>query len=444
MSAWHYKIVGLVAAGIFVDTFELYSGGGILAALVQDGWSSVALNARFLAVTFVGLTIGAWLTGVVGDALGRRFCYRVNLLVFGLASIAAAFAPNMTVLITLRLIMGLGLGAEVVTGYAALGEFLPAANRGRFVSMVVLITNTSFFISLLVSYYVLPTLGWRYMFLFPGIAALGVWFARRAMPESPRWLEATGRTAEADRLVAAVEQQAACHGPLPAWTPAPSAATAPLPFSTLFAAGTVRATLLGMLINVVVAFTLYGFMQWLPTVFVQRGMSLGSSLLTTMVFAAGYTTGALVATLICDRIGRKTCIVAFSVLAAVLGVSVGYTEGLAFLVSGYVLALLFGTANVVAFTVYVPELFETRLRLRGAGLCGSAGRLTTVAIQFAIAPMLAFGGLTTVCMALAAILLAQAVCVGLFGAETRAKSLDGKEGAADGAVVLDSTPVSAV
>ncbi len=424
LSAWHRKVVALVAAGIFIDTFELYSGGGILAALTQAGWSSVALNAWFLAATFAGLTLGAWLTGVLGDALGRRFCYRANLLVFGMASLAAAVAPDMTALIALRFVMGLGLGAEVVAGYAALGEFLPASKRGRLVASVVLIANTSFFVSLLVSYWVLPTLGWRYMFLLPGLAAVAVWFARRAMPESPRWLEAQGRAEDAERQMQMIEREVAGGCALPAWRPAPLIDTAPVPFRALFAMGARRGTLLGMLINVVVGFSLYGFLQWLPTVFVGRGMSIGGSLLTTMVFAAGYTSGSFVSMLLCDRIGRKPCIVWFSVAAAAVGVGLTYTQGTPFLVGGYVLALCLGTANVAGFTVYVPELFETRLRMRGAGLCGAAGRLATVAMQFGIVALLAAGGLTAIVLALAALLLVQAAVVGLAGVETRQKPLD--------------------
>ena len=207
ISGWHYKVLALVAAGIMVDLFELYSGGSILAALVGNGWSSVALNARFLAVTFMGMLLGAWLSGIAGDAFGRRFCYRANLLVFGLASIAAAAAPNMNVLITLRFFMGLGLGAEVVVGYAALAEFLPASHRGRLVAAVAVFANCGFFLSLAMAYFVIPTLGWRWMFLIPGIVALGVWYARRAMPESPRWLEFQ-RPYGGGRAAAAVDRDA--------------------------------------------------------------------------------------------------------------------------------------------------------------------------------------------------------------------------------------------
>lgn len=86
----------------------------------------MSLNAGFVMATFIGVMAGAWAAGIVGDRLGRRFAYQFNLMLFGLASLAAAFAPNMDVLIGLRFIMGLGLGAEVVLGYGMLTKFMPA------------------------------------------------------------------------------------------------------------------------------------------------------------------------------------------------------------------------------------------------------------------------------------------------------------------------------
>ena len=74
--------------------------------------------SQFLSLTFVGMTAGALITGFVGDKFGRRFTYQINLLIFGLASLAAAFAQDMNQLIVCRFVQGLGLGAEIVVGYS--------------------------------------------------------------------------------------------------------------------------------------------------------------------------------------------------------------------------------------------------------------------------------------------------------------------------------------
>ena len=125
ISSFHYRIFGLVGAGMFFDGYDLYIAGGVLASAVQTKFSTVPQNLQFISLTFVGMTLGALITGFVGDKMGRRFTYQINLLVFGLASLAAAFAQDMTQLIACRFVQGLGLGAEIVVGYSTLTEFVP-------------------------------------------------------------------------------------------------------------------------------------------------------------------------------------------------------------------------------------------------------------------------------------------------------------------------------
>ena len=145
--AFHWRILGLIGAGMFLDAFDIYLAGGVLGAVLKEGWSTLQLNATFVSSTFIGMTLGAWFSGILGDRFGRRFTYQVNLAIFGLASIAAAFAPSMTVLIACRFIIGIGLGAEIVVGYATLTEFVPASSRGRWIGLLAVITNFSLFAS---------------------------------------------------------------------------------------------------------------------------------------------------------------------------------------------------------------------------------------------------------------------------------------------------------
>ena len=99
ISSFHYRIFSLVGAGMFFDGYDLYVAGGVLASTLQTKFSTLPQNLQFISLTFVGMTIGALVTGFVGDKYGRRFTYQINLLIFGLASLAAAFAQDMTQLI---------------------------------------------------------------------------------------------------------------------------------------------------------------------------------------------------------------------------------------------------------------------------------------------------------------------------------------------------------
>src|SRR5262249_60575853 len=121
-------------------------------------------NADFISKTFLGMTLGALITGFLGDRYGRRFTYQVNLLLFGLASLAATFAPDMTTLTWLRFVMGLGLGAEIVVGYSTLTEFVPPQSRGRWLSLMAVLVVSRLPITALLGYLIIPVYGWRPMF----------------------------------------------------------------------------------------------------------------------------------------------------------------------------------------------------------------------------------------------------------------------------------------
>src|ERR1700676_1918866 len=131
ISAFHYRVLGLIGAGMFLDAFEIYLAGGVLAVLVKSGWSDLTHYGWFISTTFAGMMIGAWFAGVFDDRYGRRFSYQLNLLIFGFASLAGAAAPTIEWLIAARFVMGIGLRAEVVVGYVTLSEFVPPLQRGR-------------------------------------------------------------------------------------------------------------------------------------------------------------------------------------------------------------------------------------------------------------------------------------------------------------------------
>ncbi len=191
---FHRRIMMLIGIGMFFDGFDIYIAGIVLGSTVKTGFSTLAQNALFVSGTFLGMMIGSFLTGFLGDRYGRRFTYQANLLVFGLASLAAAFAPSMEILIICRFIMGIGLGAENVVGYSTLTEFVPAKSRGKWLGFMAVFVVTGLPAASLLGYLIVPEFGWRAMFVVGGIGALIVWQIRKSLPESPRWLEARGRT----------------------------------------------------------------------------------------------------------------------------------------------------------------------------------------------------------------------------------------------------------
>src|ERR1700756_3402845 len=215
IGAFHRRIMLLVGIGMVFDGFDIYLAGSVLGVVLKSGFSTLPQNAAFISATFVGMMLGSFGTGFLGDRFGRRFTYQFNLLIFGLASLAAAFTPDMMVLIACRFVMGVGLGAENVVGYATMTEFVRARSRGKWSGFTTVCVVTGLPISLLVASLLVPQFGWRAMFVLGGIGALIVWYLRKSLPESPRWLEAVGRTEEAEALMQSIEREAAQGRPLP-------------------------------------------------------------------------------------------------------------------------------------------------------------------------------------------------------------------------------------
>jgi putative MFS transporter len=421
IGSFHRRLLALIGAGLALDGFELYLTGGVLSALTRSGWSTMALNAAFVTATFAGMTIGAWTAGILGDHLGRKFAYQFNLMLFGMASIVATFAPNMQLLIALRFVMGLGLGAEVVVGYAMLAEFVPAHARGRMIGWLAVITNTALIVATCLGLWIIPSFGWRYMFLIVGVGAVIVWLLRFSMPESPRWLEAKGRFAEAEAVLHSVGAKPLVGQGVEAPVANPSTVTV----WDLFKPPVLWRTLMGILINVVTGFCLYGFINWLPTFFVKRGVEISSSLLWTMVMALGAPVGAIIGLVLSDRIGRKPVIVLGSLWAALFGAIFPFMgDGYALMIVGFLLFVGIYVLLAVAFALHVPELFRTEYRLRGVGICSTSGRISTAAVQFVVVALFSWKGVSGVVGLLVALLLLQAIVFLTWGIETRSRSLE--------------------
>ncbi len=425
IASFHYRVLGLIAAGMFLDAFEIYLQSSVLATLVAEKWSTPALNANFISVTFAGMVVGAWLAGVLGDRFGRRYSYQVNLLVFGLASLAGAAAPSMSWLIAARFVMGLGLGAEIVVGYVALSEFVPPKSRGRWGTALAVITNSSLFVSALVGRVVIPNWGWRWMFVIVGVGAMIVWYLRKSMPESPRWLEAKGRAEEAERVLAAIEQEVARGEKLPPVAPAPVPLLNRPSLATLFSEGLISRTITGSMLLIALNTAIYGFIAFLPTFMVKQGMNIVTSLDYTTIMSLGGPVGALIGMWLGDRVGRKPCIIVGAVLAILFGAlypTIGDPTLLTLV--GFLLVTSVYVLVAIAWGLYVPELFPTEVRMRGAGFCNTAGRLMTILTPQLAVPLFAAFGIVGVIAMVAVLLAAQGLLVAFFGIETKERSLE--------------------
>jgi MFS transporter, putative metabolite:H+ symporter len=428
-SSFHYRMLGLIGGGMFLDAFEIYLQGAVLAALLGLGWSTPAQNANFISITFAGMVIGAWFAGILGDRYGRRFSYQANLLIFGLASLAGAAAPSMGWLIGARFVMGVGLGAEIVVGYVTIAEFVPPSSRGKWGSALAVITNSSLFVSALIARLVIPNIGWRWMFVIVGIGALIVWQLRKRMPESPRWLEAHGQMDEAERVLKGIEgevERSVGHKLEPVMSLARTRATGVADkLSELFSSAIIRRTITGSVILITLNTAIYGFIAFLPSFMVRQGLTITTSLNYVTLMSFGGPVGALIGMWLADRIGRKPCMIIFSLAAICFGaIYPNLVDPTYVTLGGFALVTSIYVLVGVAWSLYVPELFPTVIRMRGAGFCNTLGRMFTILTPQITTLLYGFAGVTAVVSYVVGWLLLQAIVVLALGVETKQVPLE--------------------
>ena len=428
ISSFHRRILTLIGVGMFFDGFDVYVAATVLGATLNSGFSTLAQNAQFVSVTFLGMMLGSFLTGFLGDRYGRRFTYQANLIIFGMASIAAAFAPSMLVLIVLRGVMGLGLGAELVAGYAAMTEFVPPQARGKWSGALCGLVVTSLPVSALASTLIVPHMGWRPMFVLAGLGGLAVWYLRKALPESPRWLESIGRTEEAETIMAAIEREVTLqHGPLPPpilSKPAPPTRTA----VALLSPALLPRMIVGCVTLIVANTMLYGFVIWLPTFFVAEGRSIARSFVFSLIMTVGAPIGAAIGALVGDAWGRKPSIVGASLMTIGFGSFYPFIKDpLLLLVIGFLLVVTIYVQVALLFAIYIPELFPTDVRMRAAGICNTLGRGATIVTPFIVVALLRSYGIGGVLSLIIGLLIVQIIVVLIYGVEPRNRRLEEME-----------------
>jgi putative MFS transporter len=373
------------------------------------------------------MTLGSLITGFVGDRFGRRFTYQINLLIFGVASLAAAFAQDMPQLIVCRFVQGLGLGAEIVVGYSTLTEFVPPASRGRWLSFLAFLTVCGFPVTAILGYLIIPSFGWRPMFVIAGVGSLIVWYLRKNLPESPRWLEAQGRDAEAEALLQAIEKEAAGTGTLPA--PAHAAPVVQLTAASMLRPPILQRLLVGSWVLITINTLIFGFVIFLPQFFLRQGLTIANSLAYTVVLAGASLVGCALGAVLSDSIGRRWSIIGASLLTIVTGWFYAHANAASdpaiVLGVGAVLIVAIYIQTAILFGVYTPELFPTEIRLRANGICNTLGRGATVISPFVVGFLMVNYGLPGVIWLMIGLVAVQIVAVYAWGVEPAGRPLEG-------------------
>jgi len=390
----HSRILGGSGVGWALDAMDVGLISFVIAQLAVVWEADAGQLGLVASAGFLGMAIGASVGGLVADRIGRRQVFALTLLVYGLATGVSALAMSVGALIALRFVVGLGLGAELPVASTLVSEFSPARIRGR----VIVILESSWAVgwtaAALIGYLVIPASddGWRWALALGAVPAVWAIVVRLRLPESVRFLEAKGRHAEAEKIVADFEDAAAVTTP-PATAEAPEpAVSSERPIATLFGARLRRRTISLWLVWFCVNFAYYGAFIWLPTLLVAQGFSLVRSFEYTLIITLAQLPGYAVSAWLVEKWGRRVTLAVFLAGSAVSAGFFGTADDVTTILVFGALLSFFNLGAWGALYAVTPELYPTRVRGTGAGWAAGFGRLASIIAPLCVPLLLAAGG----------------------------------------------------
>lgn len=389
-NARHRRLLGGSGIGWALDAMDVGLISFIIATLAAEWSLDQTQTSWILSIGFAGMALGASVGGLLADRIGRRHVFALTLIVYGLATGASALAGSVAVLLVLRFVTGLGLGAELPVASTLVSEYAPRKIRGRVVVLLEAFWALGWIAAAVIGYLVVPgENGWRWAFAIGVIPAAYAIVVRMALPESVRFLERRGRTAEAE---AAVRQFEEASGVAPVESPTPEPEPAPPRWRELWRAGLAPRTAALWAVWFGVNFAYYGAFLWLPSLLFAGGFDIVRSFEYTLYITLAQLPGYALAAFLIERWGRRPTLISFLAVSAVAAFAFGQASTVGqILVFGMVLSA-FNLGAWGALYAITPEVYATSMRGSGAGAAAAFGRIASILAPLSVPPLLGAGG----------------------------------------------------
>lgn len=425
----HIGLLFTMAVAVTIDIMKPTSLAFVMPGMTEEYGLKSPLNpngtipAAYLALAGItGTVIGSLMWGWLGDKIGRR----ASILFAGINFIATSICgtmPDFYWNLVMCFLMGLGVGGMLPIAYALLAETIPARHRGWLMVLIGADIAGAYILTSWLAAELIPLYSWRILWLIGLPTGVLFIFLNRWIPESPRFLLANGRDAEAHAVMRRYGAEVV-HEPSPEWR---AESQVKSQWRQLLSSESLGLTIVVACLGIGAGLVLFGFNLWIPTNLRKLGITEAETILRNSALI-GFPLTFLVAWMYGFWSSKKTIIVLAGVTAAALfgfviaGDEIVTNRGLL-----YVLLVIpiWGINSVVAvLSVYSAEVYPTRIRSKGSGFCAGASKAGGVLIIALVAFGIAPPSISDIALIGAIPMTLAVLAVALFGVETRKRSLE--------------------
>ena len=428
-SKWHRNFFILAFFGIMLDATDFAIFGAALPPIAREFGLGPAQAGLLATAGLIGAFLGALFWGTLSDYIGRRTSFQATVGLFAVFTGLVAASWNIASLVVFRFLSNFGLGGEVPVTLTLSSEYSPGRIRGGMTGNIMAAFPVGLVLAAALSLSIIPNWGWRGLFAVGVIPAALLFFVRRYMPESVRFLLSKGRIEEAERTVADIEQQSIGRPltadeikSIPTLRPEVGTQTKVTVFE-LLAPGRAKNTILLWIVSFGFLWASNGILFMLPTILQQRGIPLTQAITFQLVQALSAVVGYSACGFLIDRYGRRPVLFLYYFVGAFFHLWFAMASGMwlyfAAAAVGWVNPGVYGATGI-----YVSELHPTHLRATAVGWFFGIGRIGSFLAPTVVGFMLAYGVGAYVLHTFALAYLISAIALWFIGIETKGRVLE--------------------
>ena len=381
MGKFQYKLMVICGLGWAADAMEVLLIAFAIPAIGEEWGLTNSQKGLLGTAIFVGMLLGAWVWGRFSDLFGRKIGFISTVGIDSVFGFLSAFSPSFPWLVVLRMLTGFGVGGTLPVDYSIFAEYLPTKKRGRYLVLLESFWALGTLLAAGLAWLIVPRLGWRWLLAVSAIPGIIIFFIRRHVPESPRYLMVKGRENEALDVVRQIAKENKVEIQIDNLEKLPKSAETRI--KDLWQPRLRRITLSLWSVWFFISLGYYGVFTWLPNYFRVSGMALLPVYQNTFILALAQLPGYFSAAYLVEKWGRKKTLGFYLVSSGIFTYLFAAVNSLNMMVFMGIWISFFALGAWGALYAITPETYPTNLR--GTGM-GAASGMTRIA--GAIAPTL--------------------------------------------------------